>query len=87
MMLEAKNLELAGCYYQEPMSYPALLSWCEAQAAELWPYIVDTGAYLEEALKEGKRVVLEAQLGAMRDIDYGIFHIRQVLQRFLPTVQ
>ena len=73
MMLEAKNLELAGCYYQEPMSYPALLSWCEAQAAELWPYIVDTGAYLEEALKEGKRVVLEAQLGAMRDIDYGIF--------------
>ena len=28
MMLEAKNLELAGCYYQEPMSYPALLSWC-----------------------------------------------------------
>ena len=68
-----KNLELAGCYYQEPMSYPALLSWCEAQAAELWPYIVDTGAYLEEALKEGKRVVLEAQLGAMRDIDYGIF--------------
>ena len=66
MMLEAKNLELAGCYYQEPMSYPALLSWCEAQAAELWPYIVDTGAYLEEALKEGKRVVLEAQLGAIR---------------------
>ena len=73
MMLEAKNLELAGCYHQEPMSYPALLSWCEDQAAELWPYIVDTGAYLEEALKEGKRVVLEAQLGAMRDIDYGIF--------------
>ena len=65
MMLEAKNLELAGCYHQEPMSYPALLSWCEDQAAELWPYIVDTGAYLEEALKEGKRVVLEAQLGAM----------------------
>ena len=26
MMLEAKNLELAGCYHQEPMSYPALLS-------------------------------------------------------------
>ena len=75
MMLEAKNLELAGCYHQEPMSYPALLSWCEDQAAELWPYIVDTGAYLEEALKEGKRVVLEAQLGAMRDIDYGIFPI------------
>ena len=27
-MLEAKKLELAGCYHQEPMSYPALLAWC-----------------------------------------------------------
>ena len=30
-MLEAKNLELAGCYHQEPMSYPALLAWCQKQ--------------------------------------------------------
>lgn len=86
-MLEAKNLELAGCYYQEPMSYPALLSWCEAQAAELWPYIVDTGAYLEEALKEGKRVVLEAQLELCGILIMAFFHIHQVLQRFLPTVR
>lgn len=72
-MLEAKNLELSGCYHQEPMSYPALLSWCEKQAEEFVPYICDTGAYLTEALAFGKRIVLEAQLGAMRDIDYGIF--------------
>ncbi len=32
-MLESKNLELAGCYHQEPMSYPALLSWCQQKAA------------------------------------------------------
>ena len=31
-MLEAKNLELAGCYHQEPMSYPTLLAWCQKQA-------------------------------------------------------
>ncbi len=42
-MLEAKNLELAGCYHQEPMSYPALLTWCEEQAELFGPYIADTG--------------------------------------------
>ena len=68
-----KNLELAGSYHQEPMSYPALLSWCEKQASLFAPYICDTGNFLENALASNKKVVLEAQLGAMRDIDYGIF--------------
>lgn len=72
-MLEAKNLELAGCYNQNEMSYNALLSWCHKQADLFAPYICDTGSYLSDALKRGKKVVLEAQLGAMRDIDYGIF--------------
>ena len=47
-MLVAKNLELAGCYHQEPMSYPALLTWCEEQAELFGPYIADTGEYLEQ---------------------------------------
>ena len=72
-MLEAKNLELAGCYHQEKMSYDALFHWCEAQAAKFAPYICDVGAFLQQAHDSGKRIVLEAQLGAMRDIDYGIF--------------
>ncbi len=73
VMLDAKNMELAGCYHQEPMSFPALLLWCRKQAEVFAPYICDTGSYLAAALSAGKRVVLEAQLGAMRDIDYGIF--------------
>ena len=32
MILESKNLELAGCYHQEPMSFDAVLSWCQGQA-------------------------------------------------------
>ena len=73
MMLDAKNMELSSCYHQEPMSYPALLSWCEKQAAAFSAYICDTGAFLRDALADNKKVLLEAQLGAMRDIDYGIF--------------
>lgn len=73
MMLEAKNLELGGCYHQEPMSYPALLAWCSEQAERFSAYITGTGKFIEDALSNGKNVLLEAQLGAMRDIDYGIF--------------
>ena len=73
MILESKNLELAGCYHQEPMSYDALLEWCRVQAGQFAPYICDVGAFLQQAHDSGKRIVLEAQLGAMRDIDYGIF--------------
>ena len=72
-MLEYKNLELGGCYHQAPMSYPALLSWCEKKAEQFAPYITDTGNYITAALSNHQKVVLEAQLGAMRDIDYGIF--------------
>lgn len=73
MILESKNLELAGCYHQEPMSFDALLSWCQGQAKQFTPYICDVGAFLKAAYDGGKNIVLEAQLGAMRDIDYGIF--------------
>ena len=73
MILDAKNMELAGCYHQEKMSYDALLNWCRQQAAYFAPFICDVGAFLQQAHDSGKRIVLEAQLGAMRDIDYGIF--------------
>lgn len=55
------------------MSYDALLEWCRMQAGQFAPYICDVGAFLQQAHDSGKRIVLEAQLGAMRDIDYGIF--------------
>ena len=73
-MLEAKNLELAGCYHQEPMSYPALLTWCEEQAELFGPYIADTGEYLEQAVSEGKKVVLEAQDVYKRQLHSMLIH-------------
>ena len=54
-ILDAKNLELAGCYHQEPMSYPALLSWCEKQADIFRDYICDTGIFLNNALADNKK--------------------------------
>ncbi len=42
-------------------------------AMPLAPYICDTTQYLTEAAKNGKSILFEAQLGALRDIDYGIY--------------
>ena len=66
MILDSKNMELAGCYHQEKMSYDALLDWCRTQAERFAPFICDVGAFLQQAHDSGKRIVLEAQLGAQR---------------------
>ena len=50
MILDSKNMELAGCYHQEKMSYDALLSWCKLQAEHFTPYICDVGAFLQQRL-------------------------------------
>jgi len=67
------NRKFAGYYDAEKAPYDALLNWCRQQAAYFAPFICDVGAFLQQAHDSGKRIVLEAQLGAMRDIDYGIF--------------
>ena len=43
MVLDSKNMELAGCYHQEKMSYDALLNWCKQQAERFAPFICDVG--------------------------------------------
>ena len=37
------------------------------------PYVCDTSAYLYEAIKEGKKILLEGQLGSLKDPDHGIY--------------
>ncbi|MDO4261434.1 MAG: adenylosuccinate synthase [Eubacteriales bacterium] len=49
--------------YKELMEYKELVE----------PYVCDVSAYLWEALKEGKNILLEGQLGTMKDPDHGIY--------------
>ena len=53
--------------------YEATLRWLRENGEPLREFICDTGLYLEDALSAGKSVLFEAQLGALRDIDYGIY--------------
>ena len=72
-ILEWKNLTLTGVYKAEPISFEAISKWIDEYQAKLAPFICDTGKILKQAEKEGKSVLFEAQLGSLRDLDYGIY--------------
>ena len=69
---EWKNLTVAGGYGHDPITAEELIAYFETYGLPLKDYICDTGLYLNEAAKAGKKIMFEAQLGALRDIDYGI---------------
>ena len=72
-LLEWKNLTITGVYGAEPVTMADLDAWLENFCEKIKPFICDTGAFLRDAQKQGKKVLFEAQLGALRDLDYGIF--------------
>lgn len=68
-----KSLMIEGVYKAAPLDFDELFAWLKKYAEMYKDYIVDTGIYLTEAVKAGKRIMFEAQLGALRDIDFGIY--------------
>ena len=72
-LLEGKNLFVEKGYGHEAIALDAMMDWLEAYGKPLIPYICDTTVYLDKAIKAGKSIMFEAQLGALRDIDFGIY--------------
>ncbi|MBQ8399982.1 MAG: adenylosuccinate synthase [Clostridia bacterium] len=72
-IVDFKSLTVEKVYGGEKLSYEAMLGWLRTYGDIFKPFICDTSIYLDNALKEGKKVMLEAQLGALRDIDFGIY--------------
>ena len=72
-LLEWKNLTLTGVYGAEPVTMDELTAWMDNYCEKIKPFICDTGVYLRKAQAEGKKILFEAQLGALRDLDYGIY--------------
>ena len=70
---ELKNVMLEHLYHKPLLNpeelYGTLLQYRDMVA----PYVCDVSAYLYEALKEGKNVLLEGQLGSLKDPDHGIY--------------
>ena len=72
-LLEWKNLVLEGVYHAEPYTMEMLEEWYEKYCLAIKPFICNTIDYLKTAKKENKKIMFEAQLGALRDIDFGIY--------------
>ncbi len=71
-LLAWKNLTLTGVYGAEPVTADEIGRWVRDFCEPLKPFVRDTGRILREAAANGKSILFEAQLGALRDIDYGI---------------
>ncbi len=70
--LEMKNRELSY-FGQSPLALDELLAQALAWGEALGPRIVDTLPMVQEAVQTGQEVLLEGQLGVMRDLDWGIY--------------
>lgn len=72
-IIEWKNLLIEKGYGIKPIIFEDMWSYLKEYGDIVKDYVCDTGLYLNEANKEGKNIMFEAQLGALRDIDFGIY--------------
>ena len=72
-LTEWKNLIIEKGYKAEAVDSEKKLIWLDRFGKPLIPYIRDTTVFLRQAAEAGKSILFEAQLGALRDIDFGIY--------------
>lgn len=71
--LVKKNALLEGLYHKPPIDLEALVTRLKELAEKIRPMVCDTTLYLHKANQEGKVILLEGQLGSLRDPDHGIY--------------
>ena len=71
-IVEWKNLTVKGGYGSE-VNAEEIYAWLMKYGAIIKPFITDTESVLRKAIKEDKKIMFEAQLGSLRDIDFGIY--------------
>ena len=70
---ETKNVLLEHLYHKPLLDPEELLETCRQYRDMVAPYVCDVSAYLHQAIKEGKTILLEGQLGSLKDTDHGIY--------------
>jgi adenylosuccinate synthase len=71
--LPIKNVLLERLYRKQPVEIEPLVDELMQQGEAIRPFLCDTTSLLHEALAAGKQILLEGQLGALRDPDHGIY--------------
>ena len=72
-LMEWKNLIVSGVYGAPAYTMAMLDEWLDKFGYAIRPFVCDTAGYLREAQASGKNIMFEAQLGSLRDLDYGIY--------------
>lgn len=72
-VLEVKNLMLAHIYHKPLMDFEEIFNTLMEYRDLIAPYVGDVNIYVHEALKAGKNILLEGQLGSLKDPDFGIY--------------
>ena len=70
---EMKNVMLEHMYHKPLLDPAELLETLHEYREMVAPYVCDTAAFLHEAIAQGKNILLEGQLGALKDPDFGIY--------------
>ena len=70
---EWKNLILKNVYGAPAVTDKDINAWLKNSCEVIKPFIRDTRSYLREAQDDDKRILFEGQLGALRDLDYGVY--------------
>lgn len=68
-----KNLTLEHVYHKPLLDEEELYNTCMEYKEKIAPYVCDTHAYLQQAINDGKEILLEGQLGTLKDPDFGIY--------------
>ena len=72
-VLVTKNILLEHLYHKPLLKAEDLLTELAGYRDMVAPYVADTSAYLDKAIREGKNILLEGQLGSLKDPDHGIY--------------
>ena len=70
---DIKDALLVNLYHTDPIDREGLLNWIKNVREEVKPYLGNVSEYLYHAIKEDKTILLEGQLGTMKDPDNGIY--------------
>lgn len=70
---EVKNLLLKYVYHKPLLDVDELFNTLMEYKDMIAPYVADTGAFIRQAIKDGKEILLEGQLGSLKDPDFGIY--------------
>lgn len=72
-VLPLKNAMLKHVYHKEELKFDEMMDILHGYRDAIADYVCDTGAFLYDAYKKGKEILLEGQLGTMKDPDHGIY--------------